>query len=166
MIFNQFEPGPRIMKDLRLEYKSKVQLLMNSLFICKCKWISVHVTEISFKYKVQSLNTKLYTKFLNNVSKTLEFRKFRIYNKHCFSQLESSSRECACFYANYIKGNIKMHLYLKFEREIFKIVKVIAVLTFSLMHVHHTHRHACMCFHANMTVAYCRYLSNTSIFQV
>ena len=27
-----------------------------------------------------------------------------------------------------LKANIKMHLYLKFEREIFKIVKVMAVL--------------------------------------
>ena len=32
------------------------------------------------------------------------------------------------FNANYIKGNIKMHLYLKFGREIFKIMKVMAVL--------------------------------------
>ena len=34
------------------------------------------------------------------------------------------------------------------------------------MHVHHAQRHVCMCFHANMTVAYCRQLSNTSIFKV
>ena len=43
--------------------------------------------------------------------------------KHCFSQSEPSSRACACFHANYIKDNIKMHLYLKFEKETFKIVK-------------------------------------------
>ena len=36
---------------------------------------------------------------------------------------------CMCvFNANYVKGNIQMHLYLKFEREIFKIMKVMAVL--------------------------------------
>ena len=31
-------------------------------------------------------------------------------------------------HAKYIKGSIKMHLYFKFEREIFKIVKVMAVV--------------------------------------
>ena len=67
-------------------------------------------------------HNNLYTKFLNNASKTLEFI------KHCFSQSEPSSRACACFHANYIKGNINIHLYLKFEREILKIVKVMAVL--------------------------------------
>ena len=47
------------------------------------------------------------------------------------------------FTANYIKGNIQMHLYLKFERKILKIGKVIAVLIEFLnsraptcMHVH------------------------------
>ena len=34
------------------------------------------------------------------------------------------------------------------------------------MHVHHAHRHACMCFHANMTVGKCRQFSNTSMSQV
>ena len=32
------------------------------------------------------------------------------------------------------------------------------------MHVHHAHPHACMCFHANMTVAYCRQLSNIHLY--
>ena len=28
------------------------------------------------------------------------------------------------------------------------------------MHMHHAHRHACMCFHVNMSRAYCRQLLN------
>ena len=63
----------------------------------------------------------------SNFIKQVIFVYFRIYNKHCFSQSEPRPRACACFHANYIKDNIKMHLYLKFEREIFKIVKVMAV---------------------------------------
>ena len=58
-----------------------------------------------------------------------------------------------------------MHLYLKFEREIFKIVKVMAVLIV-LLNARASHALTCMCFHANMTVAYCTQLSNTSISQV
>ena len=60
-----------------------------------------------------------------------------------------------------------MHLYLKFvKRNIQNCESYGSFNCFSLMHVHHAHRHACMCFHANMTVAYCRQLSNTSISQV
>ena len=67
-------------------------------------------------------HNNLYTKFLNNASKTLEII------ANIVSANQSQVRVHARFHANYIKGNIKMHLYLKFEREIFKIVKVMAVL--------------------------------------
>ena len=58
-----------------------------------------------------------------------------------------------------------MHLYLKFEKETFKIVKVMAVLIVFL-NARASRAPACMCFHAIMTVAYCTQLSNTSISQV
>ena len=74
------------------------------------------------------------------------------------------------FHANYNKGNIKMHLYLKFEREIFKIVKVMAVL---VVFLNARASRATTCMHvlsckydSSMTVAYDRQISNTSISQV
>ena len=61
-----------------------------------------------------------------------------------------------------IVGNIKIHQYLKFEIEILKIVIVIAVLIVFL----NSRASTRICFHANLTEAYCRQLSNTSTSQV
>lgn len=44
----------------------------------------------------------------------------------------------------HIEGSIKIYLYLNFEKEISKIVKVTAVFIDFLIQVHHSHPLACM----------------------
>ena len=60
------------------------------------------------------------------------------------SQVHVHARNFILFWQYHIEGSIKIYLYLNFEKEILKIVKVTAVFIDFLIQVHHSHPLACM----------------------
>ena len=113
-----------------------------------------------------SKNNNLYTKFLNNTSKTFE----DIPNIVSANQNQVHVHACAfmLIWQYNVIGNIKIHLYLKFQRE--NIRNCESHWSFNCFplftYITRTRLHAWMWFHAYLTAAYCRQLLNTSTSQV